>query len=87
MGHRAVYENVSIPEAAALKLRAVSKATRVPKTQILRQLLDEHLDDWHRRFCAGTGDKGLPVFFDQQTILDRWVHKAALRIHSVFGPN
>ncbi len=50
MGARAQYESISIPVEAARKLREVSHVTRVPKTQILLQLVEEHLDDWHREF-------------------------------------
>ncbi|GBF30118.1 hypothetical protein MnTg04_00054 [bacterium MnTg04] len=34
-----------------------------------------------------TGESGSPVFFDQQAILERCVHKAALRTFAVFVPN
>lgn len=52
MAPRAQYEGISIPVEVAKKLRDVSKVTRVPKTQILRQLVEAHLDDWHRAFFA-----------------------------------
>ena len=47
---RAQHESISLPIAVAKKLRDVSKVTRVPKTQILLQLVDQHLDAWHREF-------------------------------------
>ena len=50
MGVRVQYEGISVPVEVARKLRDVSKVTRVPKTQILRQLIEAHLDDWHRAF-------------------------------------
>ena len=50
MAARSQYESIAIPVTAAEKLRDVSKVTRVPKTQILLQLVDQHLDAWHREF-------------------------------------
>jgi hypothetical protein len=46
----ASYVHFAVPEAEAKKVRDASKVTRVAQAQILRQLIEQHLDDWLREF-------------------------------------
>lgn len=51
----ASYVHFAVPEGEAKKVRDASKVTRVPQTQILRQLIEQHLGDWLCRFYADRG--------------------------------
>jgi predicted DNA-binding protein len=53
----AKHQRVAIPAKIATKLLEASKATRVPQTQILRELLERHLEDWQKAFVARWGGR------------------------------